>query len=249
MHKIPFTYLFLLIGTGLLLSGCMSGYREYDDYPMGRQDYTLGTREKSFMIYKGTETLIFIDIMHNRDTIRFKGTGIETGIDTSFIRTNENIDYPCIDTVLFEHKRIRFINQANNHDDMTIKISGAVHDNIIVKCLSVKRPGSIYYLRYTSIETDSMRIDGKMYHKLYPLYENLNRSGNKIFFNQEFGLLTHKDEYQSLVLISSHSLSPIPLPTMNRLKPFFLYHPADRYPPIYPGKHIQPNREIWRKQQ
>ncbi len=201
MHKQPFNHLILLMGAAIVLASTLSGCRKFGDpCPMGRQDFSLGNREKSFMIYKGTETLVFIDLMHNRDTLWFKGTGIETGIDTSFITTNDNPNTPCIDTVLFEHKRIRFINQANNRDDMTIRISGAVHYNEIVKCLSVERPGSIYYLRYTSSETDSMLIDGKMYHKLYSLDKDLDWSVTTTFFNREYGLLTHKTEYQHLVL-------------------------------------------------
>ena len=199
MHKQPFNYLILLMGAAIVLASTLSGCREHGDpCPMGRQDHPLGNSEKSFMIYQGTENLVFIDLKHNRDTLRFKGDGIETGIDTSFIKTNDNMDYPCIDTTFFECQKIKFVNERNNMDIIEYKISKRVDENYIRSYAIVTGTISQYTLSLASWSRDSLLIDSAMYYNVYFLQDSYKE--NDIIFNKEFGLITYKDHNRHLIL-------------------------------------------------
>lgn len=204
MHKQTSKYLFL-ITVSILFASNIAGCKE-DTPPIcipTKNSRSLSSFHQSFLFYNGTETLVFIDLKNNRDTVQFKGSGIEIGVDTLLKGRRE---YVCTDTTFLEYKKIDFINKKNHADILTLKINMLNSEDEFYPYINIKNSISNrnYSLELTfahKFMVDSLNIDEKEYGKSYKIYQYADPyEGDIIFFNKEYGIIDYKDAYRNLVI-------------------------------------------------
>mgnify|MGYP000867906389 CR=1 FL=1 len=163
----------------------------------------LGSQAISFLFPKGTETLVFVNLTNNRDTVRLKGRGMNTAYDSTLLFGDDE----CIHKTLSESRTIRFVNEKNTKDYMEYTIHYMYRYDELRPYLVFRgsKINKSFYLDLTKADShrkDSVRTDGVTYHDVYTLYDypDPDFKRDSILFNKAYGVINYVDTTRFLVI-------------------------------------------------
>jgi hypothetical protein len=190
-------YLLLCLPFVILFSGCPMG--DGSSSPCRTYDtlyYTIDSTKKHDLIYKGYETLKFVDI-NTFDTITFKGGPIIHGFDTIANTLNPGPEKFCDQIVILEYYKIKFTNINFEYEFFESKIvhkTFTKYSTIFYEHLIIDASNEDYFIDLGSLCINCNSIDSinSLNKKFYNVYK-INLWGSPVteylYWNREFGVL------------------------------------------------------------